>query len=112
VTSPQAAARVLGRAVVVDGEPVGHVSGIFVDAVGARPIGLEVASTGRPARFLPSVAATQRGAAIVAASSLVLVDSCDQYVERGAVLCREQRELAALLDGWVSEVAAVGTARS
>jgi hypothetical protein len=106
------AANVLGRAVFVHEQLMGHVSGVLVDAGGKRPIGLEVTAAGRPARFLPWVAATLRGRAVVAASAFLLLDSCDPYVEQGALLCRDQRELDALTDADVSRAAVAGMNRS
>jgi hypothetical protein len=61
-------------------------------------IGFEVTSPDGAQRFLPLVAATFRSGAVDASSALLFVDSCDSYIDQGAVICRE----AAALDGIVA----------
>ena len=109
--SHEAAADVLGRPVLVHDEFVGRVSGVFLDATRTRPLGLEVTSPGRPARFLPWVAATLQRGSVVAASAFLLFDSRELSVERGVVLCRERSELGGR-NGDVSNAAFLGTGAS
>ena len=110
MSSPLRLQGVLGRPVLVCDEVVGHVRGVFLDGTGSRPIGLEVVSPGRTNRFLPWVAAKLDGGALVAASAFLLFDSCEPYLERGAVLCREADELDRLSEPDVLQTLVVGTA--
>ena len=112
MTEPPVAADVLGRAVLVNDELVGYVSGVFLDVARSRPIGLEVTSAARARRFLPWVAVTRRGRELVAASAFLLYESCQPYLEHGAVLCRERGELADLASRGVSRAVAAGIASS
>ena len=105
-------ARALGAPLLVHGEMVGHVSGVFLDADGERPVGAEVTMHDRSTRFVPWVALTTRGErGLVAASAFLLLDSCEPYVELGAVICRDRARLAELGSD-VSRVPTVGNAIS
>ena len=85
---------VLGTPVRVLGRRVGYVSGVLLDASDSRAIGLEVMSPDRVPRFLPWVAARSDGdAGIDAYSVFLLSDSCEPYLEQGAVICRDQQQL-------------------
>ncbi len=86
----------LGRRVNAAGEQAGHVTGVLLDGAGGVPIGLEVSAGGSAPKFLPWVAATVCDGSIELPSALLLVDSCDAYLARGAVVCRDP-EAAALV---------------
>jgi hypothetical protein len=96
---------VLGARVEVDGKDAGHVTGVLVDP-DQRAIGLEVTSVDSDRRFLPLVAATLSDGVVSVASPLLLVESCDAYIARGATICRD---LACLEDLRATASAAVST---
>ncbi len=81
-------ADILGARVEIDGEDAGHVTGVLVQPA-TGPIGLEVTGSGFGRRFLPLVAATMSDGVVDVPSAFVFVDSCDAYVARGAVPCRD-----------------------
>ena len=103
--------RIIGRRVAVEGQDAGHVTGVLVEAMGS-PIGLEVTDAALVRRFLPLVAAHTGSGIVKVASALLLVDSCDAYVDRGAVLCRDAACFSELARarGDVSHSVAAGTA--
>ena len=103
---------VLGTPVGVRGRRVGYVSGVLLDASESRAIGLEIMSPDLVPRFLPWVAARFDGdGSIDAYSVFLLIDSCEPYLEQGAVICRDQDRLDGIADE-VSSLALVGTERS
>jgi hypothetical protein len=101
LTPPRRLRDVLGARVLVDGVCVGHVTGVLVDEAHAEAIGLEVTSReDARRRFLPWVAATLIGRELVSPSSLLVVDSCDPYLRRGASICRDPVRLDAFDDAF------------
>ncbi len=102
---------VLGSPVAVRGRRVGYVSGVLLDASESRGIGLEIMSPDLVPRFLPWVAARFGGDGIDAYSVFLLIDSCEPYLEQGAVICRDQDRLDGIADE-VSSLALAGTERS
>ena len=100
---------VLGTPVGVLGERVGYVSGVLLDASESRALGLEIMSPDLVPRFLPWVAAAfDDDGRIDAHSAFLLIDSCEPYLEHGAVLTRDQERIDRIADE-VSRVALVGT---
>ena len=100
---------VLGTPVGVLGARVGHVSGVLPDASESCPLGLEVTAPDATPRFLPWVAAAfDDDGRIDAHSAFLLSDSCEPYLEHGAVLTREQERIARIA-GEVSKEAFAGT---
>jgi hypothetical protein len=109
VTSGRRIAKVLGAAVHVGGDHVGRVTGVLVRSPG-EAIGLEVTSPDLSRSFLPLVAATLVDDVVDVRSPLLLVESCDAYIERGATVCRESAELDwSFAAGDVSPAVQVGT---
>ena len=103
---------VLGTPVGVLGRRVGYVSGVLLDASESRAIGLEVMSPDLVPRFLPWVAARFDGSGCIDAySAFLLIDSCEPYLEQGAVICRDQDQLDRIVDE-VSSFGLAGTKRS
>ena len=103
---------VLGTPVGVLGRRVGYVSGVLLDASESRAIGLEVMSPDLVPRFLPWVAARfDSDGCIDAYSAFLLIDSCEPYLEQGAVICRDQDQLDWIVDE-VSSFGLAGTKRS
>jgi hypothetical protein len=97
VRSEEILRRLLSASVRVQGARVGHVSGVLLDAAETHVLGLEVTSEDRVRRFLPWVAAHFANGAIDTDSALMLVDSADTYVERGALVKRDPEELGQLV---------------
>ncbi len=103
---------VLGTPVRVLDRRVGYVSGVLLDASESRALGLEIMSPDRAPRFLPWVAvAFDDDGTIDAHSAFLLIDSCESYLQHGAVLSRDQERLDRIADE-VSSVALVGTEMS
>jgi hypothetical protein len=103
----------LGSRVLVDGSHVGDVTGVLLDGPDGAPIGLEVSSTSAERRFLPWVVVTTRGEGVVETSStLLLIDSCEAYLRRGAVICREPATSTVVHGADVSAVGRSGTRTS
>jgi hypothetical protein len=96
VTGDGALSELLGAVVRVGTVRVGDVSGVFVDATGARAIGLEVAGAGGVRRFLPWVAAKREEDVVSVASALFLVDDGASYERLGARAIRDASVLGAL----------------
>jgi hypothetical protein len=112
VTAEHQLRDVLGTPVGVLGRRVGCVSGVLLDASESRAIGLEVTSPDLVPRFLPWVAASFDGDGRIDAYSVFLLsDSCEPYLEQGAVICRDQNRLDEIAGG-VSNFAFSGTERS
>jgi len=102
---------VLGTPVGVLGRRVGCVSGVILDASESRAIGLEVMSPDLVPRFLPWVAASFDGDGWIDAYSVFLLsDSCEPYIEQGAVICRDREQLHEIAGG-VSNLAFAGIER-
>jgi hypothetical protein len=97
VAAPDALREILGAQLRVHGVTVGHVTGVLLDAPQVHAIGFEVSSPDGAQRFVPWVAATLGNGVVDAHSALLLVDSCDSYVDQGAVLCREPDDLDGLM---------------
>ena len=100
---------VLGTSVRVRGVRVGHVTGVLLDATESRALGLEVTSPDLARRFLPWIAGRVTDGVLDAESSLLLVDSADSYVERGAVLCCDPERLGELAEVDGGRLMAVST---
>lgn len=112
VSSSTVAAEAFGVRVEVNGGHAGHVTGVLVHPANGA-IGLEVTSPEWTRRFLPLVAATLADGVIEVHSPLLLVESCDAYLARGATICRDvasAEELCAAAGDDVSKVLVVGTA--
>ena len=108
---------VLGTPVGVLGRSVGCVSGVLLDASESRAIGLEIMSPDLVPRFLPWVAARFDGDGCIDAYSVfLLIDSCEPYLEQGAVISRDQDQLDGIADEVsnfeVSSFGLAGTKRS
>jgi hypothetical protein len=109
VTAEHRLRDVLGTPVGVLGRRVGYVSGVLLDASESRAIGLEVMSLDLVPRFLPWVAARFcDDGCIDAYSAFLLLDSCEPYLEQGAVICRDQDQLDRIVDE-VSSFGLVGS---
>ena len=107
-----ALADLLGVAVRVGTIRVGEVAGIFVDEIGTRAIGLEVASADGVRRFLPWFAATRAQGGVAVTSALLLVDDGESYERLGAHAIRDATRLAGLSaspSGELERVASVST---
>jgi hypothetical protein len=79
---------------------VGEVSGVYVDAAGARVIGLDVRSAGDVHRFLPWVAFELDGDGVSVGSVFLLVDDGESYARLGARAITDAQELERLrVDG-------------
>ena len=102
---------VLGTPVGVRGRRVGYVCGVLLDASESRAIGLEIRSRDLVSKFLPWVAACFDDGGVDAYSVFLLSDSCEPYLEQGAVICRDQGRLDGIADE-VSSLALVGTEKS
>jgi hypothetical protein len=109
VTEERPLRDVLGARVSVRGELVGHVSGVLLDGSESRAIGLEITSAGLRRRFLPWVVATFGDEGIDALSAFLLIDSCEPYLDQGAVLCREPERLDEVPPREVSTIGLVGS---
>jgi hypothetical protein len=92
---------VLGVGVRIQGQCVGHVSGLVLDASRTDVLGLEVTSVDARRRFLPRVAASSADGMVEADSVLHFVDSMDTYVSRGAYVCRRAQPTDARGDSGV-----------
>lgn len=90
---------VFGARVRVRGMRIGQVSGVVLDSSETRAIGLEVTAVDGHRRFLPWVAATISNGIVDADSALVLADTLDAYVERGAVVCHDLERLESFTAG-------------
>ena len=75
----------------------GRVTGVLFDAAEQHVLGLEVTGSDLARRFLPWVAATSGDGGLVIGSPMLLVESCDAYLERGAVLVRDAEAFGILL---------------
>jgi hypothetical protein len=103
----------LGARLLIDGAHVGDVTGVLLDKPDGSPIGLEVTSATAERRFLPWAVANAGAEGIVEVpSALLLVDSCDAYVTRGAVICRAPATATSTLATEVSGMGSSGTRTS
>ena len=93
--------RLVGAAVRVGDVRVGAVTGVLVDGVFERVIGLEVSAQRGGRWFLPWVAADVRENGVEAASALVFgaLDQLEAYLHRGARIVQGEDALALELDG-------------
>ena len=90
------AASLLGIRVRVGTISVGDVRGVVVHGSARRVIGLEVLGVDRTRRFLPWVSVELTGEDVRARSAFMLLDDWSSYDRNGALVVREQAELARL----------------
>jgi hypothetical protein len=97
VRAPDTLRHVLGSSVRIHGVRVGHVTGVLLDAAETQALGLEVTSPDLARRFLPWVAGSVVDGVLETDSALLLVDSAESYVDRGAAVCRDAEQLGHLV---------------